>query len=176
MFRKQLLIAAGVVPAIVIVFLVYRQAHQLFGRVPLPADDAGSRIAFAARWLVLPGITLLIGVMGAARRGFIKDAIEGTRMPEHYGLEINLRYNQNTLEQVVLAVIAWVALSIALPRDDLLVIPAMASLFFFGRLAFWIGYRLHPLARSFGMVLTATPTLGAYAWLIWRAITNDCCS
>jgi hypothetical protein len=45
-------------------------------------------------------------------------------------------------------------------------------LFAFGRVAFWIGYLLHPLARAFGMVVTALPTLAAYAWLVrhaWQA-------
>jgi len=115
---------------------------------------------------------LLAGIIAAGRRGFIADAIEGTRTPANHGLEINLRYNQNTLEQTVLAAIAWGAMAPTLPRDALVVIAMMAFLFAFGRIAFWIGYLLHPLARAFGMVLTALPTIAAYVWLLqhaWRA-------
>jgi hypothetical protein len=115
---------------------------------------------------------LLAGIVAAGRRGFIADAIDGTRTPANHGLEINLRYNQNTLEQTVLVAIAWGAMAPLLPRDELVLIPAMAFLFAFGRITFWIGYLLHPLGRAFGMVLTAAPTLAAYVWLVshaWRA-------
>ena len=169
LFRKQLIAFAGAVTAFPVILLVWQHAAQLFARVTLPADDAASRLAYAAHWLILPGLTLLAGVIGAGRRGFFADAIDGTRTPANHGLEINLRYNKNTLEQTVLVVIAWGAMAPLLPRDELVLIPAMAFLFAFGRIAFWIGYLLHPLARAFGMVLTVAPTLAAYVWLASHA-------
>jgi hypothetical protein len=111
----------------------------------------------------------LAGVWAAARRGFIPDAIDGTRSPLSHSLEIYLRYNQNTLEQAALAAIAWVNLSMALPQERLVLIPAAAFLFGFGRVAFWIGNLINPMARAFGMVLTVLPTIAAYLWLVWRA-------
>jgi len=170
MIRKQLLLIAGAAPAFLVVFLVWRHAPRLLGHLALPADDVAARLAFAARWLLLPGLTLLAGIVAAGRRGFYPDAIDGTPTPQNHGLEINLRYNRNTLEQTVLAAIAWTGLALALPHDRLALIPAMAALFAVGRVTFWIGYLLHPLARAFGMVLTALPTLAAYAWLAWRAV------
>jgi MAPEG family len=137
--------------------------------VTLPADDTASRLAYAAHWLILPGVTLLAGIIAAGRRGFIADAIDGTRTPSSHSLEINLRYNQNTLEQTLLAAVAWAALAVVLARDELGLIPVMAFLFAFGRITFWIGYLLHPLVRAFGMVLTALPTIAAYVWLVWHA-------
>ncbi len=83
-----------------------------------------------------------------------------------HSLEINLRYNQNTLEQLVLACIAWAGLSLYLPTAHLVVIPAI-DLFAIGRGTFWIGYLIYPMARAFGMVLTALPTIASYAWLVW---------
>ncbi|HWZ63459.1 MAG TPA: MAPEG family protein [Steroidobacteraceae bacterium] len=103
----------------------------------------------------------------AARRGFIPEAIGGTRAPASASLEINLRYNQNTLEQTVLACIAWACLAV-LPSTHLALIPAMATLFTIGRYAFWIGYLLHPMGRAFGMALTAFPTIAAYVMLALR--------
>lgn len=168
MFRKQLIAFAGAVPALVAVLLVWRYTPQLFAHVTLPADDAADRLAFAVHWLLLPGLTLLAGIVVAGRRGFVKGAIEGTRTPDNYNLEINLRYNTNTLEQTVLAAFAWLGLSLALPVGELIVIPAMAVLFTVGRVTFWLGYMLHPLARTFGMVMTVLPTLAAYGWLSWQ--------
>lgn len=137
----------------------------------LPTDDIPHRLAFAAHWLVIPGLTLLAGIMGATRRQFSADAIEGTRTPAGPSLEINLRYNQNTIEQVLTAAIAWIGLSVSLPYDSLIAIPASALLFGLGRITFWIGYVVHPLARTFGMSLTALPIIAAYVWLTARHLS-----
>jgi len=166
--QKQLIAVLGAAPAFVVVYVVGRYASELFGNVAMPADDVASRLVFAARWLLLPGLALLVGVQVAARRGFIPDAIEGTRTPKSHSLEINLRYNTNTTEQLLLVVIAWPVLAVTLSVGQLVLIPAAATLFVVGRALFWIGYTIHPLARAFGMTLTALPTLAAYGWLIWR--------
>jgi hypothetical protein len=168
--RKQLIGLAGALPAFVVVVLTARYASMLFGFAALPADDIAARLAFAAHWLLVPGLALLAGVWAAGRRGFIPDAIDGTRSPLSHSLEINLRYNQNTLEQAVLAAIAWINLGMVLPQERLVLIPAAAFLFGFGRAAFWVGYLIHPMARAFGMVLTVLPTIAAYLWLVWRAL------
>jgi hypothetical protein len=170
--RKQLIGVLGGLPAIVLVVLVCQNAPDVFAGVALPADELAPRLAFALRWLLIPGLALLAGVQLAGRRGFMPGAIDGSRTPPSHSFEINLRYNQNTLEQAVLAALAWTNLAIVLPHAQLVLIPAMACLFGFGRITFWIGYLLYPMARAFGMVLTALPTLGAYLWLVWRAITG----
>ena len=168
LLRKQIIAVAGAVPAMVAFALTWVFASQLFTFVKLPTDDIPHRLAFVTQWLILPGLTLLAGVMGASRRGFCADAIEGTRTPASWSLEVNLRYNQNTIEQVLLAGIAWIGLAISVPHPSLIAIPASAILFGVGRVTFWIGYALHPLARTFGMTLTALPTIAAYVWLAAR--------
>jgi len=170
MFRKQIIAIGGALPAMPAVLLAWCYVDELFAFAPLPPDTTADRLAFVATWLLIPGWALLAGIFGASRRGFIAGAIEGTRTPESWSLEVNLRYNQNTIEQVVLAAIAWACLALALPHDRLLLIPGMAILFGIGRLTFWIGYRIHPLARSFGMTLTAFPTVIAYVWLAARQL------
>jgi hypothetical protein len=165
MIRSQVIGALGAMVAVAVIGLVYFYAPILFMGVTIPADDPAHRMAFAVSWLLLPGLTLLAGVWAAARRGFYPDAIEGTRTPSDYGLEINLRYNTNTVEQVLLATIALVGLAEYLPLDRLVLIPAMTSLFAVGRITFWIGYLIHPMGRAFGMVLTIFPTILAFGWL-----------
>ena len=58
-----------------------------------------------------------------------------------------------------------------MPHAEPAFVPAMASLFVVGRIAFRIGYPAYPIARTFGMVLTALPTIAAYVWLVahWLA-------
>ena len=111
LLRKQLLGGAGAAPAVALVLLAWAYAPPLLRDIPLPDDDLASRLGFVARWLLVPGWMLLAGVFGASRRGFFADAIEGTRTPAAPTLEINLRYNQNTIEQTILAAIAWVGLA-----------------------------------------------------------------
>lgn len=166
--NKQLTVLAGAAAGVCAVVVVWLNLFAWFGWTRLPADEPGARLVFAFGWLLAPGIALAVGVIAAGRRGFYADAVDGTRTPADHGLEINLRYNQNTLEQTVLAAIAWTSLALVLPLHWLAAIPAMALLFLVGRTTFWIGYRIWPPLRAFGMVVTALPTFAAYAWLVWR--------
>ena len=167
--NKQLWVIAAAVPGLLTVFGVWKHAGELFAQVARPEDDPASRLAFVAHWLILPAATLLAGVVAVSGwRAGLAQAIDGTRAPVNRGLEITLRYNQNTLEQLMLAAIAWTGIALTVRPDQTLVIPALACLFVLGRITFWIGYLLHPQARAFGMVLTALPTFAAYGWLIAR--------
>jgi len=165
--QKQLLILAGALPALLIIQVVWQHAGALFARLALPGDDPASRLAYVARWLLLPGLTLLAGILATGlARAALAGAIDGTPAPTSRPLAITLRYNQNTLEQLLLAAIAWAGVALAVTRAHLVVIPAMACLFAFGRIVFWIGYLLHPQARAFGLILTLLPTVLAYGWLV----------
>ena len=164
--RKQAVVAVlGMLAALVVVF-VGLHATAWFGAWLPAADDLATRLAFAMRWLLAPGCALLAGIQVAAGRGFHPDAIDGTRSPKSHALEIALRYNRNTVEQTVLAAIAWLGLAVGLPHAGLAFIPAMAVLFVIGRATFWAGYLVYPTARAFGMVMTALPTIVAYGWLL----------
>ncbi len=169
--KRQLAGFAGSMPAVAISVFCWLKPEFLENKVILPLDNLASRLAFVVSWMVIPAFMLLIGIMGASRRGFYEDAIEGTHTPKSNGLEINLRYNQNTIEQTLLAIIVWAALSIELPLERLVLIPILAILFGIGRATFWIGYLINPMARTFGMTLTAFPTLLGFAWLLMDKIT-----
>jgi hypothetical protein len=170
MIRKQLLVAAGMALAVA-VLLLFASGTLALPQPTILIDDAAARLAFAAKWLLVPGFALLIGIaMVANRRFFSQDGIDGTRAPASPGLEINLRYNQNTLEQTLLVVIAWPLLALWLPAPRLGLIPVLAVLFGAGRAAFWIGYRIAPWARAFGFALTFYPTVAVFVWLAIQAL------
>src|SRR6185503_18536006 len=134
-------------------------------------DNEAARLAFAARWLLVPALCLLAGIgLTANRRFFIEDAIDGSPAPQSNALQINLRYNQNTLEQTVLAAIAWSGLALALPHERLGLIPLLAIFFATGRATFWLGYLIAPWARAFGLGLTFYPTVAALIWLAATAL------
>ena len=111
---KQLTGAACTIAALITLAIVWHW-RQVFHVAGPASDDTPGRLAYVFTWLLLPGLSLLIGVQAAARRGFYRDAIDGTRTPSSPALEINLRYNTNTVEQVILAAIAWTGLALYLP-------------------------------------------------------------
>lgn len=168
MRRKQIFVTIGATAAIVSLLMLWLHLAEL--QLPLPhADDQISRLAFAARWLLLPGLALFAEIAVVAKlRFFVPDAIDGARESQSRLLEITLRYNQNALEQTVLAAIAWAALALTLPHQMLTLIPAMAIVFIVGRVLFWIGYLIAPVARALGLGLSAYPTFAALIWLAWR--------
>ena len=168
MIRRQLLIVLGVLAAAAVCLIVARLALS----APEPAAEIGTadRLALAVRWLLVPGLCLLVGLGFTANHRFLsKDAIDGGPASKPGAFEINLRYNTNTLEQTVLAAIAWIGLALALPAADLGLIPALAGLFAVGRAAFWLGYLYAPWARAFGLGLTFYPTIAAFVWLALQA-------
>lgn len=166
---KQLRVLAGVLPAVAVCLAA---AHFTLGAWPAAPVATPDRLALAARWLLLPGLCLLAGIGMTANRRFLSEAaIDGQRQVDDRAFEINLRYNLNTLEQTVMAAIAWLGLSLTLKPENLALIPAMAILFAVGRAAFWAGYLYAPWARAFGLGLTAYPTFFALVWLAVRTLT-----
>jgi hypothetical protein len=173
MLRKQVLVAAGMAAAVIVLLLLFNSGVAL--RFPTPlGDDEAARLAFAARWMLVPGLCLLVGIgMTANRRFFVEDAIDGSPAPQSNALQINLRYNQNTLEQTVLAAIAWSGLALALPHERLGLVPLLAIFFAAGRATFWLGYLIAPWARAFGLALTFYPTVVALIWLLSKGIIGN---
>lgn len=166
MVRKQILIALGMLAAAAVCLFVTARALGGGAAGPLPVAD---RLALAWRWLLVPGLCLLAGIGLTANQRFVRpDAVDGGPAAGPGFLDINLRYNQNTLEQTVLAAVAWTGLALALPVGDLGLIPALAGLFAAGRAAFFLGYLYAPWARAFGLGLTFYPTVASFIWLAAR--------
>ena len=166
MLRKQILIALGMLAAVAVCVAVATRALGAHATAPVATGD---RLALAWRWLLVPGLCLLAGIAATANQRFLRaDLIDGGAPQQPGWAEINLRYNLNTLEQTVLAAIAWTGLSLALRPQDLGLIPAMAGLFAAGRAAFWLGYLYAPWARACGLGLTFYPTMAAMLWMAVR--------
>ncbi len=171
MIRKQILVGLGMAAAVAILLTLYSTPGLIAHFAPLAADDEGARLAYAARWMLVPALCLFAGIAAVAnRRFFSSDAIDGSRMPQSRTLEINLRYNQNTLEQTVLAAIAWSGLALTLAHERLGLIAMLAIVFAIGRALFWVGYLIAPWARAIGFGLTFYPTAVVLVWLAFRAL------
>jgi hypothetical protein len=159
---KRLLIAIGAALALAVSLAVLIPRLNAAAPALAQADALG----LAVRWLTAPGLCLLAGIGFTANRRFLDPkAIDGDRPAGDRAFDINLRYNQNTLEQTVLAAIAWLGLAAADPPRAAVLLPALAGLFAAGRLTFWLGYLYAPWARAFGLGLTFYPTVAILVWL-----------
>jgi hypothetical protein len=165
--RKQILIAIGMASAVIVALV----AVTIALRQPMPAQPVApiDAVLLAIHWLAVPGFCLLAGIGATAnRRFFVSEAIDGDALPGSRAFEINQRYNRNTLEQTMLAAIAWLGLALAVPDRAGALIPVLACLFGLGRGAFWIGYLVAPWARALGFGLTFYPTAVVIVWLALR--------
>ena len=74
-------------------------------------------------------------------------------------VEKPVRILTNTLEQFIVNVFNQLILVTFIPADYLFVIPFIVATFTVARIAFIIGYNIHPKFRTFGFVLTFSPTM-----------------
>jgi hypothetical protein len=132
--------------------------------------DVGSRLAYALKANALAAIPLLVGIVTVANDRFLSEAIDPTLHKEDQATLINGRVLDNTLQQYVLFVIGTLALSVSLPPSQIKVIAAATIVFIVARFAFWIGYRIHPLYRAFGMAATMYLNIGILAWAGWNML------
>lgn len=133
--------------------------------------DLANRLAFAVRW-DLPIFLWLAGCVGGVSQGRFWTPADrhgsAFRGPSK-AIGVRAAVLQNSLEQTVLAVGANFVLATLLRESELVLIPLLVLLYLAGRATFAWGYARSPIARAFGMALTAAPIGFAYvlaAWLI----------
>lgn len=135
-------------------------------------DSIPERLAYVIKWMTIPGFCLITGIAAMAMQRIESGhGISGTRTPQWHSMEINLRFNQNTLEQTVLASIAWLGLGLQLPLENVSLVGVFAFYFAVGRALFWIGYlQSNAEMRAPGFALTFLPTVGSYIWLVYSYV------
>lgn len=87
-------------------------------------------------------------------------------------LAVPAAFLQNTLEQAFVAIVGHLALATVAGEAALAYVIGSVALFCLGRVTFLAGYRHGAGGRAFGIVTTALPTIGAYAWVL-AAIVAD---
>lgn len=157
-------VACGVPAMIASVFGVYQ-----FWPGNSALGEPISRLAYTLQANVFAILPLVIGIITVGNNRFFSEAIDPTRKKEDLVTQINGRFVDNTLQQTLLFVVATLALSANLTAAGMRVIPAATIVFIVARIAFWIGYRIHPLYRAFGMAATGYLNLGLIGYAIWLA-------
>jgi hypothetical protein len=118
--------------------------------------------AFAA----LP-LSFMAAAVGNAR--FKSEAIDPTRAAEDAAMVVNGRVADNSVEQLLLFMTGSLGHAASISPESIRVVGAAAIVFVIARIAFWIGYRIHPLYRAFGFASTAYLNLGLLAGSVWLA-------
>ena len=139
-----------------------------------PQLDLGSRVAVAAQACLVLAIVLGVSIARLARHRFLtpedidgSSAGEGTRQAR-----ILQSLVQNTLEQSLLAAMAYLAWAVLMPAHNLSVVPLAAIAFALGRVLFFAGYGKGARSRATGFALTFYPTLAmllcVVAFTLWQ--------
>jgi len=169
MTRSQNIVAVGAASGVAAMAMAIAAIYELWPANPV-FPDLGSRLAYAVQANLFAALPLLFAIGAVGNNRAFSDAIDPTLHREDQATEINGRVVQNTLEQFVLFLVATTGLSVTLPEGQMRLIPAAAIVFVAARLAFWIGYRIHPLYRAFGMAATIYLNIGMLAFALWKTL------
>ncbi|GAB4521644.1 MAG: hypothetical protein Tsb0019_23180 [Roseibium sp.] len=157
---KQAAVLRGMLAALAVSFAALAAGAVLWPENRLPGD-AGERLAFAARASLAPAAWLLVSIGTLARhRFFTAEDIDGSGLTAGTSKAKRLQaVLQNTLEQAVLAALAYGCFAALAPQPLLGTLPVAAVLFFVGRALFFHGYGKGAGARALGFALTFYPTV-----------------
>lgn len=112
------------------------------------------------------GVFLMLVIARLAQRRFFDDAIiDGESFAPGSGAEIDQRVLQNTVEQMLLALLVWPFAASWLGGQTVIVMGIAMGV---ARLAFWVGYHLSPPLRAFGFAASFYPTIVALIWTVWK--------
>ncbi|KAI1306728.1 hypothetical protein HDE_00951 [Halotydeus destructor] len=156
-------IAIGVILASAYV-VVYEKMVNLSHVQPSDLDTFGAKLEFTVKyWSLHTGFMALI-VIDVMKTRCMRRVVNPLS-----GFEEDVQSPKNVLtnsiEQFVLSVAAQLALlHYVTPELVVQIIPLMNTLWFFGRVTFYLGY---PERRAFGFALTFFPTLGAICYSIY---------
>lgn len=171
MTKDQQEVRMGMAAAAMVSLIWVWMGYKFFApELPL-WNSIGDRLAFVIKCDLFAVFMLLFGIGSlAGQRFYNKTAIDGQRDGLPPALEINLRYCQNTLEQLVLLIMAHLAFATTASGGELKLIPVLVSLFIFGRITFWIGYHRGTVSRAFGFAVTFYPTIVMMLYAGWRIL------
>ena len=167
MTQDQKIVAAGAASGVLAMIASVTAIYRCWPVNP-ELTDVASRLAYALQMNAVAILPLLVGIVFVGNGRFLSEAIDPTLNKESVATQINGRVVDNTLQQFILFAVGTLALSAKLSGPQMRAIPAVTLVFVVGRLAFWIGYRMHPLYRAFGMAATAYLNIGLLGFALWK--------
>ena len=138
-------VAGGV--SLLLWFGLYRLLPPLEGM-----NDVGARLLVALKCLAVATLfTLVAGVEAVAHERLQSNAFDPLAGHQTRRLRVNLRFLQNTLEQIVIFGVGLVGLAAYLTSAEAMrALPATTIVWLLNRFAFWIGYHRSAAMRGLG--------------------------
>lgn len=170
MTKDQKAVAIGAASGIATMLITLVALWNLFGGISADAT-AGERLAYAARWIALAALPLVLSIGSVGNARFSSEAINPLAGKENPATAVNCRVVDNTAQQFLLFGVASLAIAAGARGDQLGIVAAAAIVFVIARLAFWIGYRIKAVYRAAGFASTFYLNLvlfGYALWLAWR--------
>jgi hypothetical protein len=168
MTRDQKIVAVGAASGVATMVVAVAGIYHLWPSNPDLAD-VSSRLAYALQANAIAAVPLLLGIITVGNNRFLSEAIDPTIQKGDIATQINSRFVENTMQQFILFLVATTALSANLSPAQMRIIAAATIVFVIARIAFWIGYRIQPIYRAFGMAATAYLNVGLLGFALWKA-------
>jgi len=134
-------------------------------------------LSITLQWLLLPSVFLVVSIGRLAKHRFFtpEDIDGGGGLSQDTGRAQYLQtLLQNTLEQLVIAIVVYPGWAITMPVHWLSVVPLAAISFAIGRILFFSGYKGGAPSRALGFALTFYPSvlmlLCMIAVILWRLL------
>jgi hypothetical protein len=138
--------------ASLVVAFIWWACYRFIPATDMPA--AFDRVMFALKWSgVAILLTFLTGIEAVSHERLVTEAFDPLAGKETRSILVNLRYLQNTLEQLMLFVPGLLLLAAYAESANVAQsVTAAALVWILARFAFWIGYRRGPQYRIAGLV------------------------
>ena len=169
MTHEQKIVSAGAASGVIAMLAGLLGLSTWMLGLPLNADG-GERLAYASGWIAVAAAPLFLSITAITTSRFSGQAIDPTLGVESRDLKIDGRVADNTVQQYVLFIAASLGVAAAASGGEVRVVGAAALIFVIMRFAFWIGYRLNPLYRAFGMAGTSYLNLSLFCYAAWLAL------
>lgn len=163
--KEQQGVLRGAMAAIVVCAGVLGAAHLLLPKLlRFPGGDAESVLTFWAGASLFIVVWIIVGIrmVSSGRRHSAKDIRGSAYGPPSDRIAVPAAFLQNTLEQAMVMMVTQFAMLMLLRDAAMPLVAASVVLFSVGRIAFLVGYPKGAAARSFGMALTAVPSVVAF--------------
>jgi len=140
-------IAASIAVSAIIWFALYRYLPPISG-----TSETGARMLVALECLAVATLFALVaGVEAVAHERLQSAAFDPLAGHQTKRLQVNLRYLQNTLEQIVIFGVGLFGLAAYLTTpESMRAVPATTVIWILNRYAFWIGYHRSAAMRGLG--------------------------
>jgi hypothetical protein len=142
-----------------------------FGLQPMP-EEFNDRLKLFAAVVLIVSVPLFFAIARLAKHRFLTsdDIAGGGHSGGTQKARLLQAMLQNTLEQTLLAILAYFSWAVLAPADWGALLGLASAMFVLGRILFFLGYEKGAGGRAFGFTLTFYPTVGMIACILPYAL------